>query len=517
MIPDDPAKVTRTAGGAMGLFEAAWALPRWLGFGVDAVVSRMVRALASGAGSAADSSRTGGAAAEPERAASSGWAGDATETTAAVVAAGADRSIGTTTICYGGRPENLSPEQEAVLASAEDYLERGRELKRWWDRAHAADCFAQRFPLSTSYNRPDYSFGFFDVARVGGREMPVLGNFQTLFYDQPKAPPGDEAAAARWIRDQVREFILHYFMRISYFRQPEAYVPVADRQPPPLPLRPLSFCPRENPSYVGFGFSQLFFKRSDNGEIGAFPEVSRTAIVDLREIGPKYRWNLLYVDIFDFSFSYQPLGPETPSLTFPLAEGSYLIMDRDFVVDEEEPSPDVLGRYGFGYAFIKNPVPGLLAYGPGEFDAAIETITFTVFRNGKVRADAVFVANRPTQIAHVPLNPLVLAGQAASLATLGAAPYVLGPLREALGSLPFGGAGFDPVSTAITVANVLSGGLAAQTLCISRQQLEKTFLVKHFQQHYQTLVGSLQTWRQIPDWLDAEALPRWVVTGRAAT
>jgi hypothetical protein len=517
VIPDDPAKATRTADGAMGLFEAAWALPRWLGFGVDAVVSRMVRALASGAGSAADGSRTGAAAAEPERAASSGRAGDATETAAAAVAGGAGRAVGTTTGCYGGRPENLTLEQEAVLASAEGYLERGRELKRWWDRAYAANCFAQRFPLTTSYNRPDYCFGFFDVARVDGREMPVLGNFQTLFYDVPKAPAGDQAAAAGYIRDQVREFILHYFMRISYFRQPEAYVPIADRQPPPLPLQPFNFCPRENPSYVGFGFSQLFFKRADNGEIGAFPEASRTAIVDLREIGPKYRWNLLYVDIFDFSFSYQPFGPGTPSLTFPLDEGSYLIMDRDFVVDEDNPSPEVLGRYGFGYSFIKNPVPGLIAYGPGEFDAAIETVTFTVFRDGRVRADAVFVANRPTQITHVPLNPLVLAGQAASVATLGVAPYFLGPLRAALGSLPFADAGFDPVSAGIALANVFSGGLAAQTLCISRQQLEKTFLVKHFLQHYQTLEGSLQTWRQIPDWLDAEALPRWVVTGRAGT
>jgi hypothetical protein len=486
VIPDDPAKAARAAGGAMGLFEAAWALPRWLGFGVDAVVSRMVRALASGAGSAATRGRTGG---------------------------------GTTTGCYGGRPEDLTLEQEAVLAGAQAYLERGRELKRWWDRAHAADCIAQRFPLTTSYNRPDYCFGFFDVARVDGREMPVLGNFQTLFYDVPKAPAGDQAAAARYIRDQVREFILHYFMRISYFRQPEAYVPVADRPPPPLPLplQPFNFCPRENPSYVGFGFSQLFFKRADNGEIGAFPEANRTAIVDLREIGPKYRWSLLYVDIFDFSFSYQPFGPGTPSLTLPLDEGSYLIMDRDFVVDEDDPSPEVLGRYGFGYSFIKNPVPGLLAYGPGEFDAAIETVTFTVFRDGRVRADAVFVANRPTRIAHVPLNPLVLAGQAASVATLGVAPYFLGPLRAALASLPFAGAGFDPVSAGIALANVFSGGLAAQTLCISRQQLEKTFLVKHFLQHYQTLEGSLQTWRQIPDWLDAEALPRWVVTGRAGT
>jgi hypothetical protein len=478
------------APGGAGLFDAVWAMPRWLGLGVDAMVGRMVRTVLGDPGAAA----AGAAAAA------------AAETSGAVAAGGP---------CYGGRPEDLNREQKAVLDSAELYLARGLELKQWWERTHAADCFAQRFPLSTSYNRPDVSFGFFDVATVGGREMPVLGNFQTLFYDQTKSPTRDRAAAARWMRDQVREFILHYFMRVSYFREPEAYVPTVDRKPPPPLLRPFSLCPEENPSLVGFGFSQLFFKRSDNGEVGAFPEAVRYAMVDLREIGPKYRWNLLNVDIFDFNFAYQPFGPGTPWLSVPLKEGSYLIMDRSFVVDEEEPAPGVLGRYGFGYAFIKNPVPGPIAYGPGEFDAAFELITFTVYSDGKVRADAVFVANRPTQIARVSLNPATLAGQAASLATLGAAPYFLGPVSDALARLPFARSGFDPVSAAIALANFWSGGLAAQNLCLSVQQLEKIFLVKHFMQHYQTLVGSLQTWRQIADWLDAADLPRWVVTGRA--
>jgi len=416
--------------------------------------------------------------------------------------------------CYGGRPEDLSNEQQAVLDSAELYLERGLDLKRWWDRACASDCFAQRFPLSTSYHRPDVSFGFFDVARVNGRDMPIMGNYQSLLYDLPKAPRANQQAAGRWMRDQMREFILRYFMRVSSFRQPEAFVPVADRQPPPLLLQPFSWCPRENPSPIGFGFQQLFFKRADNGEIGAFPEAVRYTMADLREIGPKYRWTLLDVAIYDFNFTIQPFGPGTPSLSVPLSESSYLVMDRAFIANQEDPAPGVLGRYGFGYAFIKNPAPSVIAYGPGEFDAAIELIDFTVHADGRVRADAVFVVNRPTQIAAVPLNPLAWAEQAANLATLGTARYLTGPLAAAFRRLPFADASFDPVGASIALLNLLSGGLAAQALCISMQQLEKDFLVKHFMQHYQTLEGSVQTWRQIPDWLDTQNLPRWVVTGR---
>jgi hypothetical protein len=416
--------------------------------------------------------------------------------------------------CRGGLAGTLTAEERAVLDTAEVYLRRGHDLKRWWDHAQATGSFAQRFPLTTSFNRPDASYGFFDVARVEGREMPVMGNFQTLFYDQPKSPGLDRKAAAQWMRDQIREFVLHYFMRVSSFRQPSAFIPVADRQPAPLPLRPFSLCPQENPSFVGFGFSQLFYRCADDGRVGAFPESDRYAIADLREIGPKYWWSLLNVCIFDFSFSFQPLGPGTPSLVVPLREGSYLIMDRAFVINEEEPSPDILGRYGFGYSFIKNPERGLIAYGPGEFDAAIELIYFNVYRDGRVQAEAAFVANRPTEVVHIPLNPLVWAEQAASAATVGVAPFFLGPLRSVFGNLPFGQAGFDPVSASIAMLNVLSGGLAARQLCISMQQLEREFLIKHFMQHYQTLEGSLQTWRQIRDWLDAGSLPRWVVTGR---
>jgi len=63
--------------------------------------------------------------------------------------------------------------------------------------------------------------------------------------------------------------------------------------------------------------------------------------------------------------------------------------------------------------------------------------------------------------------------------------------------------------------NALTANQASETLCISRETLEVEFLIKHFMQHYQTMVGSLLTWRQVRDWLDAASLPEWVVAGRS--
>lgn len=424
------------------------------------------------------------------------------------------------TACCGGRPVaspwSVSQDEQAVLDSVDLYLRRGLDLKRWWDQACATDSFAQKFPLTVSFNRPDESFGFFDVARVDGRDMPIMGNYQSLFYDQPKSPVADKARAAQWVRDQLRQFVLRYFMRISHFRLPEAFIPTEGRAQPPALLRPLSWCPEENPSQVGFGFSQFFWKDRASGEIRGFPESDRYAIVDLRRIGPELEWVLPLVNIFDFKFAFQPFGPGTPSLVLPLNEGSYLVMSRDFVFDEEEPTPNLLGRYGFGYAFIKNPRAGVLSYGPGEFDAAIEIIRFTVDREGKIRAEAIFVANRPSRVASVSLNPLDWGYGAANLLSLGTSRYVLEPFKRAWERLPGGSASFDPVRLLISTANLMTAGLAARDFCISLEQLEREFLVIHFQQHNSALVGSLETWRQIPDWQASEdELPSWVVTGRS--
>jgi len=414
--------------------------------------------------------------------------------------------------------EGLSAGDHHALASVDEYLRRGLDLKRWWDQAWATNSFAQKFLLTTSVDRPDESFGFFDVAQVGGREMPIMGNYQALFYDQPKSPTASRTVAAEWMRDQIRQFALRYFMRVSSFQLPEVFVPPDDRRPVPSFLRPLSWCPEENPQRIGFGFRQYFYKLAGSGRIGAFPEADREAIVDLREIGPVYEWIVPCVNIFNFNFTTQPFGPGTPKLSVPLEEGSYLVMTRDFVVHEEEPSPDLLGRYGFGYAFIKNPPtssPVSLAYGPGEFDAAIEIIQWSVDKAGMIRSEAIFVVNRPTRVASISLNPLRWGWAAASLLTSGASRYVLEPFRRAWELLPGSDAGVDPSQLYITMANLLTGGLAQRDFCVSLRQLERDFLVQHFQQHHETLVGSLETWRQIPDWLDTGALPPWVLSGRS--
>lgn len=402
-------------------------------------------------------------------------------------------------------------EDALVLQEVPEYLARGLEIKRWWTETERNGGPKDRFPLIRHFNRPTRSYGFYGHAPVNGTLMPVMGNVQEMFYDQTREPANLRTESTEWTVAQLREFVLKYFMRVSSFRQPEAFV--GGRQPvPPPALARLSWCPDPVAERIGFGFSQLFYKLAGSGGPKQFPSYERHAIVDQREVGKTYEWLLLKVRIFDFSFSASPFGPSGPELVFSANEESYLVVHEEFVTHKERPLPNVLGEYGIGYAFVKKPGSSTLGYGPGEFDAAIELINFRIYESGYIGVKMIFIANRPTAVANVVVDPVSWGFWLADRFSSGIASRIFAPVKGVLDQLPLRFT-VDPVLTYVSAANAVSGNYAANVLCISREQLEKVFLLKHFHQHYQTISESLLTWREIPDWLDERKLPTWVISG----
>ncbi|MCA1593780.1 MAG: hypothetical protein LC754_14250 [Acidobacteria bacterium] len=402
----------------------------------------------------------------------------------------------------------LNEQDRAVVGRVEQTIADGRALKRWQAQADASNSYAERYELIREFNPSNSSYAFLDEVALDGRVMPVMGSVDEALYDQPKH------AGGRSVQDEFREYVMHYFMRVAAYQPPEAFV-VNERHPPYTRyLRRLSWCPEERDTRTGFGFSQQYYKLRGSGVTGKFPEEQQSRIVDLREIGEKYEWIVLKVQILQFNVSFKLLGSDAATVVVPLAEDSYLAVSRDFILDEENSAPGVRGSYGFGYAFVRNAEQGLFAYGPGEFDAAVELINFQVLESGQIRSRLIFVANRPVRMMNVELNPFDLGYRLADLLSLGLSSSLLTPIKNALERIPLSLGSFDPLGTYVSFANQLTGGLAARDLCISLEQLERDFLVQHFQQHYQMLVGSLLTWRQVPDWLDKSTLPAWVITGR---
>ena len=406
----------------------------------------------------------------------------------------------------------LSAEDRQVTAAVDGSLRRGLDLLRWWKGRDGP--FEERFELAFTHNRPDTSFGFFATAEVDGKPFPVLGNLQEMFYDRPKSGVTRRSPAAEHVDRQLREFVLHYFMRVADFRPPQPY---SEGQPqPPLLLSPLSWCFRDDAKRAGFGYRQLYYKLRDGGEVGRFPEDRQRAVDDLREVGRRYAWIVLRVDIFDFRFVLQPYGDRSPSVDLPLAESSLLVVAPPFVVDEHRPRPQELGHYGFGYAFVRNPRPTLVGWGPGKFEAAFQTIDFHVLDDGRIRVRMVFVADRPRRIGNLPLNPLLAGAEGLDLLSGGRTATFTEPVRRLASLLPGSDLRLDPVLPMVGLVDAVTGGLARRAFCISRRQIEKRLLLVHFLQHYNAILGSLQTWRQIPDWLDETTLPPWVVSGDSA-
>jgi len=409
-----------------------------------------------------------------------------------------------------GPPAELTWEERNLLAEVDRCLADGVAIMDWWRRADAAGAITDRFELTRVFNRPDESYSFFATVPLPSGDLPVMGDVPGVFYDRAKG----RREVGEWCRE-VEEFVLRYFMRVSAFRLPQAVVS-DDAPTPPPPLSLLSWCPRGFVTRQGFGYRQLFYKLRASGEIGRFPEAERFAIVDQRELATTYEWVVGSVQIFDFQLSF-PLDPALPRVSVPLSESQYIVLADAFVADEIDPAPGVRGRFQFGYAMLRpRHDDSVLAYGPGQFDAGFQLFTFSVGGDDVIRVRMPFVVNRPTRILDVSLDPLDWSFKAAEILTLGRARGLLEPLHAVFQELPWRPGGFDPVFAAIDLANLATLGQASRLLCISKEQLEKLFLVFHFDQYYTMITGSLLTWRQIPNRLDAANLPLSVTTGASS-
>ncbi len=437
-----------------------------------------------------------------------------------------------------------TPEEQEILDQVEQSLSRSLALRDWWQAVDEDDGYRDRFPLTTTFNRPDGSFGFFSEAVLpqepdlidsesskGGEGQaeaqpptrPVMGVVQEQFYDRPKIAagrrPGEDTSEQRrqsalWMRDQIREFVLRYFMRVSDFSVPEVY---ARGQQGMLPwwLKPLAWGDQGESRSRGFGFEQIFFKTLD-GDIGRFPESQRFAVVDLRDLRMRYAWVVLKVDIFGFQFQLAPFGLDQPHGILPVPESTYVVISPDFVIDQELSSPGELGRFGFGYGFLPSPKKKLFTYGPGRFDVGFQLFEFEARPDGEVLSRMAFVADRPEKILNLAADPVDLGVRAADAMSFGLASRFIRPFvdpenpraRPDEPRTPVG-----PVDAYVGMANLMTGGLAGRRLSITKKQLEIDFLVRQFLQNYNVVTGSLVTWRQIPDWLARDALPAWVESG----
>jgi hypothetical protein len=81
--------------------------------------------------------------------------------------------------------------------------------------------------------------------------------------------------------------------------------------------------------------------------------------------------------------------------------------------------------------------------------------------------------------------------------------------------MPFSTSYLHPVLPMVRLLNLFTGNLAGDQFGISEAQINKTLTYIHFEQHYNAVMGSRQTWEQFSDWTDDTRLPDWVKNGHS--
>ncbi len=410
----------------------------------------------------------------------------------------------------------LNDQDRLIIRNVDECLADALELKQWWEEKEKTQNYADKFEIVRTFHRPNSGVGFFDAPTLRGKPAPVMGETHEMLFDRPD---DDATQILEEIRREFQEFVLRYFTHVSSFRQPEQYADPSHKAASSIDNF-LSWRPVEEPDWQGFGYIQLYYKLKSTGEIGKFPASQQYAMVDLRELDSKYEWIVVKVQIFNFVIKFRPLGANGPQLGIPLQESTYLIFHKDLISNQTFPDGGKLKAvYGMSYALLRVDDandPDLLAYGPGHFDFGFKTIDFQLLASGEINLRMGFVVNRAKHVAKIPLDPVRWSFALADVFSFGSATKYFSPVKDALSKVVPKFGSVDPVFGYVTLANVLTAGLAAKKLDISRERLEKLFLYQHFEQHYQMAVSTLLTWRYIDDWLDQANLPDWVIKGKTA-
>ena len=164
----------------------------------------------------------------------------------------------------------FSDVDQAILDNVDAFHADGLALQKWWEETDATNNYAQRFDLVHTYSKPDLSFGFFDNVELASGTHPIMGVVDEVFYDRPKTEGKTAASSAEWMREQIREFVLGYFMRISHFRMSEKIVDHTNSTP--SYLKAFSWKPEAEIMRKGMAFSQCYYKESNTGAMNIVTE-----------------------------------------------------------------------------------------------------------------------------------------------------------------------------------------------------------------------------------------------------
>jgi hypothetical protein len=403
---------------------------------------------------------------------------------------------------------------DVPTADIEQALAEGRVLKTWWNGVEAGTTSVTRFELVPAFPGGAAVWGFFANATVSGKNVPIMGDVGDYFFDLASVPAAQRGKSAQWMCDQIQEFALHYWLRTQAWAQPLPY-PQLDRLQPPALLKGFNLAPPSDPELSGMTNLQRFYKLQAGGATGEFSAADAREIIDLRELESRYDWVTVERLLLDFNLSLAVGGDNSFSLSVPLKTAIHLILSADLIANRRHPRPGVLGEFGAGFALMKRNGNGPLAIGPDKIQPGFQLQTLAVLDTSEVRLRIVTIMARPGGILNLSFNPVLWGEEIAEKAT-SQVPGLAGSMKQmsASNGAAHLGAHFDPWFGPVRLMSSVGGKGLTSEVSLSWEQIERNILCAEAIGLRNALLGTRAAWMQVPDWLDAGAIPDWVVQGR---
>ena len=249
-----------------------------------------------------------------------------------------------------GTSGRFSAEETRLIAKAEQAIEEGRQLERWYRDSEPR---LQFFPLDLKvrYRLPNKAQGFFSTLAIGGGQRSVMGCRQEVEFGRYEAAN---------LAERLLEFVQAEFQPRARLLSPEGV-------------------PR------GFEYESLLHRHPQLGH-QRFSTESRSQPLDWRRLGRDHEWVLQRVEIHNFIFRMGFLAKKLP-------EAAFIVPHADFVHVVENPSPDCALEVSFGYPFADvAPYQNFFGFGPGKFGVAVKLFSFFLSSSNQIRVRMVFAA-----------------------------------------------------------------------------------------------------------------------------
>lgn len=243
----------------------------------------------------------------------------------------------------------LDAQDRMLVERSEEAILEGLDLFHW--------CFEnvesmQRPPLDLGrpFRLSHVSDAILGEARVAGNMMSVMGARQFIPFGRIDGP----GAAQR-----LRQFVREEFLERGHWMNPDGYP-------------------------GGFGMQRMVYRAG--ATYGKFTGDAANGAVNWNEIGTKYDWVLLRVQVHDFVL---PLGPFKKRLD----EAACVVAHPAFAREVVNPSPQYDLEITIGYPFIRfAPIPNFFGFGPGKFHIAVKVFSFFLKPTGEVDCRMYFAA-----------------------------------------------------------------------------------------------------------------------------